>query len=539
MLTYSSIPQKNHERQREYPWALLLLVFVWLWPGVFSHDLWKPTEPQLFYMIQETRFAWLPTFQDKPNFEVAPVYIFVAQLFQKLLTPWAAEPFAATRFASVFFTTLGLLGSGMAGYRFLGKYCGRSVVLILIGSVGLLPIGHFLGAQSPIFAGVGLALWGYSVAQRQVVFSSILIGLGTTLLAQSVGLIGALLVLFSGSLLCLSQVWRSNRYYLAHLCAWAVTLPLLTVYPVTLLLMQPHAFNEYMQTAVFGSFGGLQHFQAAFHFVYFVKHSLWFTFPALPLTFWTLSRGGILKTKVGVFAVSWLIVFGLFLIFMPLKNQNLLVLILPILALLGAAQLDHLRRGAAAFLNWFGIMTFGLAAIFLWVGFVAMNYGFPAKLAERAVYFSPFYTRKISIMPMLVAGIFTPMWIIAITRKRIRGRQAITNWAAGTTLVWALLMTLFLPWIDSAKSYRPIVQQMQSVLPENTLDCVFIKPQHQDAWLAWQQYARIHYRDDERCRYHLVEYRADEMLPEKGKILWQGRRPRNKTERFALIDMQS
>ena len=69
MLTYSSIPQKNHERQREYPWALLLLVFVWLWPGVFSHDLWKPTEPQLFYMIQETRFAWLPTFQDKPNFE--------------------------------------------------------------------------------------------------------------------------------------------------------------------------------------------------------------------------------------------------------------------------------------------------------------------------------------------------------------------------------------------------------------------------------------------------------------------------------------
>ena len=143
MLTYSSIPQKNHERQREYPWALLLLVFVWLWPGVFSHDLWKPTEPQLFYMIQETRFAWLPTFQDKPNFEVAPVYIFVAQLFQKLLTPWAAEPFAATRFASVFFTTLGLLGSGMAGYRFLGKYCGRSVVLILIGSVGLLPIGHF------------------------------------------------------------------------------------------------------------------------------------------------------------------------------------------------------------------------------------------------------------------------------------------------------------------------------------------------------------------------------------------------------------
>ncbi|AJE17424.1 hypothetical protein NELON_00015 [Neisseria elongata subsp. glycolytica ATCC 29315] len=29
---------------REKPWILLLLAFAWLWPGVFSHDLWKPDE---------------------------------------------------------------------------------------------------------------------------------------------------------------------------------------------------------------------------------------------------------------------------------------------------------------------------------------------------------------------------------------------------------------------------------------------------------------------------------------------------------------
>ena len=56
---------------------------------------------------------------------------------------------------------------------------------------------------------------------------------------------------------------------------------------------------------------------------------------------------------------------------------------MPPLALLGAAQLDGLRRGAAAFINWFGIMAFGLIAVFLWLGFFAMNYGWPAKLAER------------------------------------------------------------------------------------------------------------------------------------------------------------
>ena len=34
------------------------------------------------------------------------------------------------------------------------------------------------------------------------------------------------------------------------------------------------------------------------------------------------------------------------------------------------------------------MMTFGLAAVFLWLGFMAMNYGYPARLAARAAYFS-------------------------------------------------------------------------------------------------------------------------------------------------------
>ncbi|WP_252589890.1 hypothetical protein, partial [Enterobacter sp. JH8] len=75
------------------------------------------------------------------------------------------------------------------------------------------------------------------------------------------------------------------------------------------------------------------------------------------------------------------------------------------------------------------------------------------------------YTPDISIMPMVVALSFTPVWLWAITRKHIRGRQAVTNWAAGMTLVWALFMTLFLPWLDAAKSYRPVVAQMDAALP--------------------------------------------------------------------------
>ncbi|KES11674.1 hypothetical protein SASC598P14_000920, partial [Snodgrassella alvi SCGC AB-598-P14] len=70
-------------------------------------------------------------------------------------------------------------------------------------------------------------------------------------------------------------------------------------------------------------------------------------------------------------------------------------------------------------------MAFGFLAVFLWLGFIAMNYGWPAKLAERAVYFSPYYRYDVNYFPVIVACVLTPLWLWAITRQHIRGRQAV------------------------------------------------------------------------------------------------------------------
>lgn len=538
MLTYTSRP-KRPEPTHEYPWLLLLLAFFWLWPGVFSHDLWTPSEPKMMLAIDDAaqRGAWLPTVFGATYFDVSPLYVQTAAWFKMLLSPWAADAFSAARFASVLFTSLGLLGSGMAGYRFLGRHHGRSVVLILIGSVGILPIAHFLGAYSPVFAGVGLAMWGFSIAQRQVMFSAILVALGTMLLAQSLGLLAALAILLVASLLPFSPHWRNQRYTVALVAMWAISLPLLAVYPIALAIVEPAAFAVYWQHHLFGSFGGVNQVQAAFSLHYYLQHLLWFAFPALPLAIWTRTRQSFRASAAGVLVATWLAVFGGFLLLNPEQHQDLLVLLLPPLALSGAAQLDNLRRGMAAFLNWFGIALFGCAAVFLWIGFVAMNYGFPAKLAERAAYFSPYYTRDLDIMPILVALLFTPMWLIAITRKRIRGRQAVTNWAAGTTLVWALLMTLFLPWIDAAKSHRPVIQQLIQAVPDVAhANCLYIDPRDKTARLAWQQYGTGAYTiQNASCRYTLAQYNPRNEVAPAGNIVWQGKRPRSKTELFVLI----
>ena len=380
----------------------------------------------------------------------------------------------------------------MAGYRFLGRHHGRSVVLILIGSAGLLPVAHFIDSQSLLFAGIGLAMWGYAVAHRQAILAALLIALASVFLMQSAGILIAAAPLLTGWLLWFTSAqWRSNRILITLVCA---------------------------------------------------------TLTALPLAVWTASRRKTLPANAGSYAGYTLALLTLFIALNPQRNQDNLVLILPPLALLGAAQLDNLRRGAVAFLNWFGAMAFGAAALFLWIGFIAMNYGIPAKLAERAAYFSPYYTRDIDPMPIIVALLFTPMWLIAITRKNIRGRQAVTNWAAGITLVWALLMTLFLPWIDAAKSHRPIVQQMQNSLSDDILvslhsrtSCLYIPPHQTETRIAWQQYSTLPTTSSTRnCRYMLLQYnpKAQRQPEIHGKTLWTGRRPRSKHEQFVLIDTQ-
>ena len=135
MLTYTPKPVTAVPRTNEYPWLLLLLVLIWLWPGVFQHDLWKPGELGVIQAVDEMAAnpRWLPTLYGEPYFGVSPVYIHTAAFFRRLLSPWLTDAYSAARFASVLFGSIGLFGAGMAGYRFLGRHHGRSVVLILIG----------------------------------------------------------------------------------------------------------------------------------------------------------------------------------------------------------------------------------------------------------------------------------------------------------------------------------------------------------------------------------------------------------------------
>jgi hypothetical protein len=43
--------------------------------------------------------------------------------------------------------------------------------------------------------------------------------------------------------------------------------------------------------------------------------------------------------------------------------------------------------------------------------------------------------------------------------------RGVTRWAAGVTLLWGTVATLWLPWVDHIRSYRGVALQIKSTLP--------------------------------------------------------------------------
>jgi len=90
-------------------------------------------------------------------------------------------------------------------------------------------------------------------------------------------------------------------------------------------------------------------------------------------------------------------------------------------------------------------------------------------------------------------------------------RRAVVNWASGITLIWILAMTLWLPWLDSGKSYRNMIVSLKAAMPAQ-YNCVA-----RNTTLGDSQRAMLHYfgdiitrRDSARvCELRLIQGEKD------------------------------
>ena len=230
---------------------------------------------------------------------------------------------------------------------------------------------------------------------------------------------------------------------------------------------------------------------------------LWFTWPAWPLAIWTLwrwrlqlgqLRSGILHRHLAL-PIWW--------IFVILGNTILtgagdraLLLALPALAALAAFALPTLGRSVAALIDWFTLLFFTGCATIIWVVWIAMQTGIPPQPAANVARLAPGFVHSFTYSAFLIAIAATAAWGWLVKWRVGRHQSAIWKSlvlpASGAALCWLLLMTLWLPLLDFARSYTVLAQSIKRIV--GNPDCVEIHALDRGQIAAFQFYANLNLR---------------------------------------------
>jgi 4-amino-4-deoxy-L-arabinose transferase-like glycosyltransferase len=280
------------------------------------------------------------------------------------------------------------------------------------------------------------------------------------------------------------------------------------------------------------------------NYFYFLRTLIWYAWPALPLALlglWRYRSQLLIKPKFQLM-ISF---FACGVFFLGLgasaKDINALPLLLPLVAL-AAGSVEHLKRGLAAALNWFGVMLFGLIGSLIWLGWFAMMTGYPARIKTRMQFLSGTNDIHFSWLALIIALAITAIWVSVCIRAKQTNKSTVTNWAVGMTFGWGLLMTLWLPLLDSAKSYQPVFANLNKALPKN-YNCISSLNVAQPQRLLLNYYTNIKLQPFETsqklsCDLYLLQdvKGIGEMHPgQEWQLLWKGRRTADRKESFRLF----
>lgn len=454
---------------------LLLLCAVWLFTGLIGHDPWKPDEAYSFgliYHIVQNHDWIVPTLAGEPYMDKPPLYYWTAALFAQLFVPILPLHDGA-RLASGFYTALTLLFVGLTGRELFGNNRGWPAAIILIGCLGMLVRAHEIITDTALLAGCAVMLHGYALSLRRAILGGVLIGIGVGIGFLSKGFIAPILFLLISAALLLFREWRTRAFLTAFGIAFVCMLPWLTVWPWLLFQRSPQLFVEWMWTLNIGRWFSFVKGGDYSDVFYYVKILPWLAWPALPLAGWAVweARKKVWhEAEFQLLLVSFIVMLVTLSIVPDIKEVFALPMLLPI-ALLATASLSTLRRGAANALDWFGIMTFALLAIALWWGWAGLLLNNNAKITHWLKDYQPGFEPDFHAVPFWIAAITTVLWIVLVWRVGRSVRRSLINWAASVTLLWILLMTIWLPWLDTGKSYRHMVDDLKENLPK-TYKCI-------------------------------------------------------------------
>jgi 4-amino-4-deoxy-L-arabinose transferase-like glycosyltransferase len=496
---------------------ILLLFAAWLVPGLFGHDPWKPDEAYTFglvYHIVQTGDWLVPTLGGEPFVEKPPVFFWTAAIFAKLFG-WAMPLHDAAHLATAFYVALTLVFTALTARRLYGASAALPAALLLAGSLGYLQHAHQLITDNALMAGIAMGIYGLASA------SGLWLGTGAGIAFLSKGLLGpgflGLTAVVLVALPAWRQSWRTWPMALGALIPWAL------IWPWLLYQRSPALFHEWFVVNNFGRFTGEAGLGGVLDHLHYAKALVWFGLPAWPIAAWAVWKRQSSGKALELPLVAFIVMFAVLSAASSARTLYGLPMLVP-LALLAAGALPPqmllrvLERAGA----WGGLV----AGVLLWAAWIAFIAGWrPAWLEAQ----SPGFAAYLEFAPLL-AGI--AVTAISVYAMRLQPRMPV-RWLAGIALAWGLTMTLWLPWLDHAKSYRGVILDMKAHAAPG---CIAARG------LTEPQRAMFHYfagiQAGVRDCPNLVVHTPSAEMPDPGtewKPLWRGTRPGDSKEFFWLF----
>jgi 4-amino-4-deoxy-L-arabinose transferase-like glycosyltransferase len=529
--------------------GLVLLCAAWIVLGLIGHDPWKPDDATGFgiaYDMLVRHDFVVPHLAGTPVPERPPLFYAFAAASASAFDGVLALPDAARVAVGLSLAaTLWLLA--LTGRELYGRAFRWLPVLLLVGCAGLWDRGHQISGDVGSLTAYTLAAYACALALRRPFGGGALLGVAAGLGFLCRGPLAAALIGLTAGLLPLWSPWRKQSYAWTLATAVAVAAPLLAAWPLALYLRAPALFAQWYEALSLARFFGLAPGSPPVEPLYYVKNLPWFAWPALPLALWTLwLRGRGYNGRLSAPGIALpATTFGVMLIVLSAgagPRANLALPMLVPLALLGAAEVDTLKRGYSGALDWFGMLTFGLLALLSWgLWLESLRRGMPDPVARLFRDTQPGYQPPWEWLALIVSVFLTLLWLALVRPARRSNRRAVLNWAAGMTLVWGLFATIWLPYLDSRRSYRPVAESLAAHLPAGTCVASHNLGEPQRALLEYFA-GLIAIRDDlpaaNACQALLMQLGHDDAdtPPDSAwEKLWEGHRRGDDTERFILF----
>lgn len=563
-------------------WALYALGLLYILPGLIGRDPWKDDAASfgiMWTMAHGSFQDWLlPNVAGLPITDEGPLAFWLGALCIKLFG-WLVGDVMGARMSTIGIFVLGTVSLWHTAFHLgrraeaqplrlafggqpepadYGRTLADTAVLIYLGSLGLLLHSHETLAVTLQGALLSWFLFrSVRLIEEMTTRNALLVGVALGALAITRGFAPPL-VLIAALYLCTRMLKMASAPTLRHLGQAAcvgVLVPMIWVVPSA--IGRPYGIEPVTEWMAWNasqlSIPGWLSLKS------FFRVGIWYFWPAWPFAAWAAwawrRQRGLLHIILPTCFVG---VLALLILCDPVPESGDLLKLLPPMALMAAFGLPTMKRGAINAIDWFSVMVLTLLGGLIWLFWVAKLTGWPAQLAKNALKLVPGFKPEVGLVAVTVAAIATIGWIFLVHWRL--SRQPSVLWRAvvlssgGLILLWVLLMTLFLPDLNYARSYASVAQQIAARLPAGA-DCIDTNvgsaQRASFAYFGHLPFARV---DGTRCSYMLLQdsiknptqhtpiqngapVRGGAVAPFRPRdwtLLWEGRRPSDRDERFRL-----